>query len=274
MENQLTPWDKKTDDWEITVNRFVAFIDILGFKDMVARSSQEDIYNKMVDLHDILDNALNIEKNKILMNEKHKIELSKNSVYYVMFSDSIAIITKDNSWHAFLALCAQLQYFLAETLKKQIPFKGSFAYGQLTVDKEKNIILGQPLIDAYLLEEELNYMGIVAHHSIDSYIEHISKTETIRKHVMDLICLPEIKTPLKSGKFTHRNICCVLTYNNYYQILTKNDIEKFRLNSSGNVRKYVDNTLDVMKDLDSTHKIRVANYNELYKRFYANYPNQ
>jgi len=33
--------------WIITTKRFVAFLDIMGFKDMVARNSHKNIYNSL-----------------------------------------------------------------------------------------------------------------------------------------------------------------------------------------------------------------------------------
>ena len=37
-------------DWEITTDRYVAFIDIMGFKDMVARSTHDEIYQMMKEI--------------------------------------------------------------------------------------------------------------------------------------------------------------------------------------------------------------------------------
>lgn len=44
--------DVDVNNWQITTNRFVGFIDIMGFKDMVARSSHEDIYDMMKKIND------------------------------------------------------------------------------------------------------------------------------------------------------------------------------------------------------------------------------
>lgn len=37
----------KNTNWEPTCNRFVAFLDIMGFKDMVSRKKHADIYNML-----------------------------------------------------------------------------------------------------------------------------------------------------------------------------------------------------------------------------------
>lgn len=35
--------DKKINEWKIDCNRYVGFMDLMGFKDMVARKSHEEI---------------------------------------------------------------------------------------------------------------------------------------------------------------------------------------------------------------------------------------
>lgn len=49
----------------------------------------------------------------------------------------------------------------------KIPFRGSIAYGEMTVDLENSIFFGQPLIDAYLLGEQLQSYGIACHASAE-----------------------------------------------------------------------------------------------------------
>ena len=43
----MTQNKPKKSIWTITTDRFVGFIDIMGFKDMVMRSSHDDIYRMM-----------------------------------------------------------------------------------------------------------------------------------------------------------------------------------------------------------------------------------
>lgn len=51
--------------------------------------------------------------------------------------------------------------------------KRSLAKGKFTFDEENDLYFGRPLVDAYLLHDELYYYGIVAHHSIESLIKNI-----------------------------------------------------------------------------------------------------
>jgi len=222
--------------WKPDNNRFVAFIDILGFKDYVIKNDHITVNQLLKDINSILKTKINSDP----FNGQNVDNDAKNPLFFTTFSDSIVIFTKDDNFHTFHYFGLVLVSFLKEVFKRKIPLKGAIAHGLITVNKLNNLFHGQPLINAYLLEEELQYMGIVCHHSIDKYLE-----SRPGHHDAYLI---NIKTPLKGGKFIHRNI-----------IHAKNDsifkeIHTFRSKSSGIVRKYIDNTEDVFRNIIELEK--------------------
>lgn len=120
--------------------------------------------------------------------------------------------------------------------------------GTISVNKEQQIYFGQPLIDAYLLQDEVNYYGIVAHNSIDSYLHTLDPELPAAKLFF------EVKTPMKAGKITHRNIDWFYFLGSYKNSLTEEKREKlhYYLDSlktlvSGAPRKYIDNTLEIFE---------------------------
>ena len=124
---------------------------------------------------------------------------------------------------------------------KEIPLKGAIAYGMIVVDDKQNLFCGQPIIDAYLLEEELQYMGVVFHHTFDEAYHNFSETQ----HDRVSSWIKEVQTPFKYGKRIHQNldyrISGIMTYD------LARFVKRQRFYLSGDARKYVDNTLEMLK---------------------------
>lgn len=225
-------------NWKTTDNRFVCFLDILGFKDLVMRKSHDEIYNSLNE----------ISKTKRLVEESVKdIEsIGDAEVYIVSFSDSIVVFSKNDNLDNFYYFLLAVRWLFTSAFNKNIPMKGGFSHGEVSLNKSEQIYFGQPIIDAYLMEEDVNYMGIAAHSTIDYYVSKLQKLEL--KKIDPLLF--ESKTPLKCGQLVHTNI-------NWFPIIKKDDIydpnnvrakiNSFKNSASGNARKYIDNTLDIFE---------------------------
>lgn len=222
--------DKKS--WEVTCNRFVAFLDIMGFKDMVMRKSHEDIYDAL--------NGFSKMSEQI-----ERIKPISDLVYITKFSDSIVIFSKNDNIETLGNFIAIVNIIFAEALIREIPLKGGIAHGKISVNKSRAIFFGQPIIDAYLLEEDVYHYGVACHSTIDSYIDK----SIITDHC--LLNLYSEKALLKSGNITH--LMC-----NWYNSTTSfqdvhpdknmeiNEIiKKLYLGVSGAPRRYIDNTLEM-----------------------------
>lgn len=236
--------DQKKDDsnetaWPITCSRYVAYIDIMGFKDMVARTSHNDIYNMMKKI----ENSKTKHENILWGNVSSKL------VTTTTYSDSIMIYSKDesnDSLHSLICTVAGLTYdlFIAG-----IPHKGSIAFGLMTLDKENSIFFGQPLIDAYRLQEELLFYGIIIHASAELNMIN-NKYDMI--FIIDYLC------PLKNGSPNHLTVCPIFIappidpqWQKHIEALF-DSIKKLRYRTSGHLRKYIDNTelyLNSIKDI-------------------------
>lgn len=224
-------------DWLVTCKRYVAFIDIMGFKDMVARMAHNDIYEMMKKIEKSRRLAENVDwlANKTL--------LAKSTTY----SDSIIVYSKDESYAAFDFLVSTVAGLANSLFVEGIPHKGSIAFGLMTLDTENSIYFGQPLIDAYLLQEEINFYGILIHSSVEQEL-------SLKKSKMPLFT-KEYLCPLKSGNANHFTVFPIHAnskgrpeYEAQY-VKLNDSIKKFRLRTSGHLRKYIDNTEAYLKAL-------------------------
>lgn len=225
-----------TSDWKIKTKRYVAFLDILGFKDYVVRHGIDDVYQRLQTLNgfrpedDISD--YNSEEGK--------------RIKFTIFSDSIFIFSKDDNFLSLRHFLTYVKRVMRMALRAEIPLKGAVAYGDIVVDEKQNLFCGQPIIDAYLLEEDLQYMGVVFHHTFEVPYEKLSDTQYHRVSGW----IKEVPTPFKYGKRIHMNLKYPVAGSKTYNFSGK--VENQRFYSSGDARKYVDNTLEMLK-LFETH---------------------
>lgn len=219
------------DKWPITTERFVAFIDIMGFKDMVAKMQHEEIYKMMKVIDDSKTINASIRKN----NEMN------NLVTTTTYSDSIMLYSKDKSYDSFTALIVAVSGLTNDLFLEKIPHKGALAFGTMTLDTERSIFFGQPLIDAYLLQEEMHFYGTIIHGTVEQEMENkFSSTPFIEK----------FDCPLKNGKSKHYTVAPMhvdssSAKNTLYADFNKNiisSLNKMRYKTSGHLRRYIDNT--------------------------------
>lgn len=244
---------KKESGWKVTTERYVAFLDIMGFKDMVARNSNNYVYNimrKVVEAAQVSAERFGIDdsSDKIIDN-----------VRVTTYSDSIMIYSRNASPKSLYNFNAVSAAIYEELLINEIPFKGAVAFGLMTLDFNSSIYFGQPLIDAYLLQEELLFYGIVVHASAE-----MNKGYKRNESVFEYPC------PFKNGKSSHLTIYPVSLLIDYlagvddYQKI-RNGVLKLRLKTSGALRKYVDNTLEYLDLVYKEWKLIIDKNNEIRK---------
>lgn len=232
--------------WKTTDNRFVAFIDILGFKDLVNKRTHTELYEQL----NIISKTKKFLEDASV-DQKTLQRYNDVGVYIVTFSDSIVLFSKNDSFHNFIYFLISVRWLFAKTIEGNIPLKGAIAYGEISLNKSEQIYFGQAIIDAYLMQEDVNYMGVVAHNSVDNYLNTIKKSVNLKETELDNL-LFEDKTPLKCGSLIHYNL------NWFKKAVVKESkdlkekriielINNFKFNTSGSPRKYIDNTNEFFK---------------------------
>lgn len=238
-------------DWEVTTERFVAFFDIMGFKDRVDKNSHEAIISDLRKIKGILS----VFQDRIKIQNK-KIKTS-------IFSDSIIIFSEDNSEHSLFSISNCSSTLVNYLLMHGIPIKGAISCGKISVDPENSIFFGKPIINAYLLLEELNFYGAILDESVEYYIK-MNESENI-SFLFKYIYV-KYKVPFKFGKATH--------YSLNWCIDLEEDLKRFKVNytpsetlenlafiMSGKPRIYLDNTLEFF---DYCNKLEIKDeFNEI-----------
>lgn len=211
-----------------TSNRFVAFLDIMGFKERVARTNHSRLREQLTDF------------NKDITTHIGKYQNSE--IQLAQFSDSIVLFSKDAAQKSLKTLAEVARGIMQTAIKQQIPIKGAIAQGQITCDIPKQLFFGQALIDAYLLEENIHYYGILVHHTAESSILKLGNDGMFK----------DIKAPLKSGKISHYELSWYIDDNiqNAQEEIDeiKVALKDIRQTVSDAPRKYIDNTLDVIDE--------------------------
>jgi hypothetical protein len=218
-------------DWAKTVKRYVAYFDIMGFKDMVLRSTHDEIYEMMKNIDQQLKQNISID-----WGGKENLNL----VNVTMYSDSIIIYSKDDSVASLDAIVCTVSSLTSDLLIEAIPHKGALAFGTMTIDMENSIFFGQPLIDAFLLQEELNYYGTVVHATAEEGIVNA------REKGATVVFLEYYPCYFKKGNSRHLTIypMSLISREKYPEEYDRlfASLGKLRLKTSGHLRNYIDNT--------------------------------
>ena len=234
--------NKINDKWEPTRTRFVLYLDIMGFKNFVLRSRHDEVFEKLT----------------LLMREaKLQEDKDRYFVYVVSFSDSIIIFSRDDTYDSLRAVIALGKSLMTKAMQQAIPIKGAISHGYISTDKTNQIFCGQPIIDAFLFQEEhLHYYGVTFLHSFEKFIYGSPRLfSEINKEDNIINTIVEIDTPIKKGGFvTHLNLnwFANLKGNEFNEIISK---IKTTAGADGDIRKYIDNTIGVYKKLYPENKV-------------------
>jgi hypothetical protein len=231
---------EKLKGWNPTCKRFVAFLDIMGFRDRVFRGSHEDVKKMLEYFYKIVERfggyvKENIEEksDKLII----KINISQEPfIFPVTFSDSLLLISSDDSDISIFKMFTTVACILNEAIMIGIPIKGALAHGEMTADLGKSLYIGKPLIDAYELQDELKLYGVVLHHTME---RRLFELEIMKKWEDYYIFKYDV--PLKNGNISHYLVNCHL-YEEQREALRK-CVAAFYNEVSGTPRIYVDNTM-------------------------------
>jgi len=212
----------------------------MGFKDMIARTPHTEIYEMMK----------KIDERKKFSEDLDWSHAKSKLIRTTTYSDSIMLYTKDESYNSLYSLVCTVSSLTHDLFIDGIPHKGSIAFGLMTLDNEKSIYFGQPLIDAYLLQEELNFYGIISHATAEILIAKYNAEDAI-PFLANYLC------PLKNGIAKHLTIFPI-----YAGRVSEQDkktqetfieaIKKLRFKTSGYLRKYIDLTEAYIDHINKT----------------------
>jgi hypothetical protein len=242
--------------WNPTCKRFVAFLDIMGFKDMVLREKHREIKNTLISFYPAIKIIKEMAEKRMVNTSFFPIRRYNNSttrsvVFPVIFSDSILLVTNDNSERSAHKLLLYTSVILQRATINKIPLKGAIAYGEFTAVLGKSLYFGKPLIDAYELQNELQLYGVIMHHTMEKQMTNFIDNNL---KVNDMVVRWPV--PMKSGKINHLILDWIPSDENAY----KNWVTELYNTVSGKPRIHVDNTLEFIRWV--TEKKAELNQNE------------
>lgn len=137
--------------------QFVAFIDVMGFSNLVKSGKINTLESYFDTVTKVLDN----------------ISQSSDIIKSFLISDSIILISPKGK-NGLVKLLHAIKKIQSELLSKKILLRGAVAFGEVYYNKNKNIIVGKGFIRAYLLEKEAIYPRVI----IDPQIIKIYNSES------------------------------------------------------------------------------------------------
>ncbi len=174
--------------------RYVAHIDILGFRSIVEKSD-DDAWNLLaIFCNDTILALDNLYKNATLrdsdkpINERYKC---------VLFSDTLLIFTLSDEWEDLLIIVFLVGQLFAVSVEKCIPVRGAISYGKFSINEEKSLYVGKALIDAYDISESSQWQGIVVSDQVAEKLltkNNAYASELIRKWNLEFKENDEIKS--------------------------------------------------------------------------------
>ena len=124
---------------------YVAFLDILGFKDLVNSSEKSTIENYF----GIVDSAI----------QHLRSILNKQYIQYINISDSVILSVehgkdKDENFHRLQNLCIAVGLIQSSLALKNIWLRGGISSGEAFFNQYEYQVVGRAYIEAYLLEQQ------------------------------------------------------------------------------------------------------------------------
>lgn len=161
----------------------ITLVDILGFEALIRKKPLSKVYEKMLDLLKSLEKAQVIGTIEVVGYRTEQRNLT--DLPYLVYSDSVLIyreISKSNDNEsspendAFSEMLLGLEEIFKVAFKLRVWLRAGMAYGNAIIQCDpngiNNILIGQPIIDAYQTERAQNWMGCAFHRSCEKIIEN------------------------------------------------------------------------------------------------------
>lgn len=125
-------------------DQYVAFLDVMGFSDLVNKRNLKRLESYFDRIHEVLNS----------------IRTTKTALQSFLISDSIILIAPGTK-KDFANLVVAIRRIQSSLLWKKILVRGAISYGEVFYENQRNIIVGKGFIKAYLLEKEAVYPRVI-----------------------------------------------------------------------------------------------------------------
>lgn len=234
-------WLEENNQNIIDGKRAVAFMDILGFKNLIETYQTSDL--GMAYMTAIMNiEGLNKKRagfNSIFPNHPIDVPLCKKFI----FSDSIIFISngdsKEEALKTLIATWKTMQYLIAAGL----PVRGAVTFDEIFINPQNNIFLGKALTKAYLLEQTQEWVGGVIDESLFTSFQELKNEVENEKSIYNKLFL-KYKVPLKEDA---EKEYYTINWRAGLILTDRKDDELFKFTNDKNIDKKFNNTLEYCK---------------------------
>jgi hypothetical protein len=148
------------------VNGYVAFLDVLGFRDLLARDDNLTEVQKYID-----GIRWAVEEN------------GAKSLQLALFSDSIIVNTTEDDEPSFLQLIEACSRIFGFLLTSHVPLRGAISYGPFIRSRnagaDSAIVAGRPIVEAFEREQKQDWVGITLAPSVVRHLPMLAEKTTL-----------------------------------------------------------------------------------------------
>jgi len=173
---------------DIPIQRcFVALFDILGYAELIKTSGLRDVFStyekvkkKTVDMQDALSGL------------DYSITVRAFSDTFLFYTSDTINQRPEKIDEAFLALLAICEYLFIAANQNKLPIRGAITEGKLIVTN--GIEIGQPIVDAYKMEQKQEWIGCWVAQACIRRISQAALQENLQEKA-----IVKYNIPLKEG---------------------------------------------------------------------------
>ena len=190
---------------------FFAFLDILGFKEIVLNTDHAKLEVLYLDTLPVnIDGALAGGRFRILDQNGKKSQVpdtQRASVNSLLVSDSIMMWTEDDSMGAFINVVAAVRHIMAYSLFCGMPLRGAISIGPLTMFVGRtpspklifqHTLVGKPIVETAVAEKQKQWSGcMITQPAIDCYVNHYASRTNVSSNLATLEFVIEKKFILR-----------------------------------------------------------------------------
>lgn len=126
--------------------RWVAYLDLLGFGELVCTENWVNIFSKYA---------------PIIERYTREDLIAEPTIEKAWFSDTFILFSPDDTALSFTAIEGTARWFVNYLVSHGIPVRGAISCDDLYADKQNNIFFGKALLEAYHYGENQNWIGLI-----------------------------------------------------------------------------------------------------------------
>jgi len=150
--------------------RYVAHLDMLGFKTAIDRNLDE-AWSALCDLRASMDKIL-----RMAIGDTVSDQIISDRIRAYIFSDSILIFTLSNLPEDLKAILILTSHLFSNSLASCVPLRGGISSGEFLFNTDLHLFCGKPFVQAYTIAERAQWAGIVVSDSVvKSYFDDPSR---------------------------------------------------------------------------------------------------